>query len=594
MLPSAPGQGRTVCSPRVSGSEDYFEVSTPADGRGAWSQVASESPAVDPPEAASRCPAPLAVVLPTDIPCENPGEMFILLRDEVIGGTVEVEFASNDKRIRTRPALWSKTVWCMKALDFPAGPVAVSIYCDGLITATAEIQYHAPAGAAGRTPGMAGPGDAVCQAAPAELDAALAGLLRREMPGYAFPPPAAARAQDEHLCFQELPTFLHCAAKFGLKNLAVHLLGRPGAAQALRVKNVAGSAPAQVAEQHGHTELKEILEGFSVQGVSRSDDQENYYEEAIASPPGPAAQPPAPPPGSGQTQRLDAGGEGGERAADEAASENQYEDLYVFMPGGGPKRHPPAPCPSSRPPPPPPRAWAAAFQLEKPHCSPQGETLEGPAGRLPSSGDAGGRRDVGEEEPAEEEEDPYIFTEVHDSDYDIILADDSAAGRAGSPSFLINRPPAPTPRPVNAPAPREEAGPYIAQVFQHKTARGQPDGDRTRGTRRPAPQARAQGRPDTAREPGRRQDKALERRRPRRGARTGPETPLPQTHEAMDTEGGCVVLRADCPGVRLPGACTEPVAGAAARNAFWEGHRRLGPYPRFSPTVRPCLDVRSL
>lgn len=47
---------------------------------------------------------------------QNPGEIFIILRDEVIGDTVEVEFTSNNKRIRTRPALWSKKVWCMKAL----------------------------------------------------------------------------------------------------------------------------------------------------------------------------------------------------------------------------------------------------------------------------------------------------------------------------------------------------------------------------------------------------------------------------------------------------------------------------------------------
>lgn len=47
---------------------------------------------------------------------QNPGEIFIILRDEVIGDTVEVEFTSNNKCIRTQPARWSKTVWCMKAL----------------------------------------------------------------------------------------------------------------------------------------------------------------------------------------------------------------------------------------------------------------------------------------------------------------------------------------------------------------------------------------------------------------------------------------------------------------------------------------------
>lgn len=38
------------------------------------------------------------------------------MRDEVIGDTVEVEFTTNSKHIRTQPTRWNKTIWCMKAL----------------------------------------------------------------------------------------------------------------------------------------------------------------------------------------------------------------------------------------------------------------------------------------------------------------------------------------------------------------------------------------------------------------------------------------------------------------------------------------------
>lgn len=72
----------------------------------------------------------------------------------------------------------------------------------------------------------------------------------------------------------------------------------------------------------------------------------------------------------------------------------------------------------------------------------------------------------GEEKKAEkeqdEEEDPYTFAEVDDSEYDMILANMSIKKKTGSRSFIINRPPAPTPRPTNIP-PREETTPYIAQ-----------------------------------------------------------------------------------------------------------------------------------
>lgn len=87
--------------------------------------------------------------------------------------------------------------------------------------------------------------------------------------------------------------------------------------------------------------------------------------------------------------------------------------------------------------------------------------------------DAGVRKEIGaefkEEEETEEdgpgrqeEEDPYIFAEIDDSEYDTILANMSIKKKSGSRSFIINRPPAPTPRPTHIP-PKEETTPYIAQ-----------------------------------------------------------------------------------------------------------------------------------
>lgn len=67
-----------------------------------------------------------------------------------------------------------------------------------------------------------------------------------------------------------------------------------------------------------------------------------------------------------------------------------------------------------------------------------------------------------EKEQEEEEEDPYTFAEIDDSEYDMILANLSIKKKTESRSFIINRPPAPTPRPTNIP-PKEETTPYIAQ-----------------------------------------------------------------------------------------------------------------------------------
>ncbi|NXT54463.1 BANK1 protein, partial [Pluvianellus socialis] len=75
-----------------------------------------------------------------------------------------------------------------------------------------------------------------------------------------------------------------------------------------------------------------------------------------------------------------------------------------------------------------------------------------------------------------EEEDPYTCAKLDESVYDFILAEEEN-GRKEHRSFIMNRPPAPAPRPVCSPV-REENIPYIVQVFQQKATRVSSD-DRT-------------------------------------------------------------------------------------------------------------------
>lgn len=83
-------------------------------------------------------------------------------------------------------------------------------------------------------------------------------------------------------------------------------------------------------------------------------------------------------------------------------------------------------------------------------------------------GEPQGEEERTEDEKEQEDEDPYTFAEVDDGEYDMILANMSTKKKIGGRSFIINRPPAPTPRPTNIP-PKEETTPYIAQgnVFPH-------------------------------------------------------------------------------------------------------------------------------
>ncbi|NXV33630.1 BANK1 protein, partial [Rissa tridactyla] len=74
-----------------------------------------------------------------------------------------------------------------------------------------------------------------------------------------------------------------------------------------------------------------------------------------------------------------------------------------------------------------------------------------------------------------EEEHPYTFAKLDESVYDFILAEEEK--RKERRSFIMNRPPAPAPRPVCSLV-REENTPYIVQVFQQKATRVLSDNDR--------------------------------------------------------------------------------------------------------------------
>ncbi|CAK6432937.1 unnamed protein product [Pipistrellus nathusii] len=497
------------------GANEYLEFSIPTDIRVEHPGEVSERKQLEEFSEVPGSSGPLAMVLPMEVPCENPGEIFIILRDGVIGDTVEVEFMSDNKCIRTRPALWNKSVWCMKALDFPAGSINVHVYCDGIIKATTEMKYYTTEKAVGGLLEVAGSGGGVCQNDMEELDDILTSVFKQEIPNYKFQSlQTEICSQKEYTHFKELPTLLHCAAKFGLKNLAIHLLQCSGAAWASQIKNVEGSDPAYIAERHGHKELKKIFEDFSIQEISRNNEQEYDYEEDATSLCAyfPTIQNPAFHHESGLTERPSAeGAEANETAEkekedepgmetkhslpeiDSGSFEDQYEDLYMFIPGDDAEISSPEPLTDDRPPLPPPRPVSTVLQLDKPPSTLQGKMLEGQMERSqnwwdPSASQEAGGEHKGEEERTddkeqEEKEDPYTFAEIDDSEYDMILANLSTKKKIGGRSFIINRPPAPAPRPTNIPQ-KAETTPYIAQVFQQKAARRQSEGDKFHGPRK--------------------------------------------------------------------------------------------------------------
>ena len=67
---------------------------------------------------------------------------------------------------------------------------------------------------------------------------------------------------------EKIPTILHLAAKFGLKELLAKLIDLPGSAFANSIANSDRQQPADMASKNNHKDVQEMLELFA-ENVSR-------------------------------------------------------------------------------------------------------------------------------------------------------------------------------------------------------------------------------------------------------------------------------------------------------------------------------------
>ncbi|XP_039397831.1 B-cell scaffold protein with ankyrin repeats isoform X3 [Mauremys reevesii] len=370
---------------------------------------------------------PSVLVLPGRISCENPGEIFILLRDEITE-TVEIEFITDNQRIRTQPAFWNQKVRCMKALDFPAGAVNVNVYCGGVIKAVTQIEYYTAIEEIERIfKKVADPIAFACQAfkfsSVEKLDSTLTFLLKSKESAYEFSAfQNEVHHQQANSYWEELPTLLHCAAKFGLKNLATLLLQCPKASQACRITNKHGDNPAHIAGKHGHNELQKIIQELSINTTDNEDgDQEKEEEEedgiyvAMLSS--------APHITSSLTDRQSAGDQCGVRQ----------------------------------------KAWEESGKREENKEEEKEEEAE-EVKRVKEKKD----------EENNSEEKSYSFDDNNDNLYASIPDDDPEVG--GRDSFFLDKPPLPPRAP--SPTIKQDYIHYFSQVFQQKGTRSQSDNEK--------------------------------------------------------------------------------------------------------------------
>ncbi|KAL4641581.1 B-cell scaffold protein with ankyrin repeats [Arapaima gigas] len=224
---------------------------------------------------------PTMQVVPCRVPCESPGDVYILLQDTLPDEDVKVEFHWNKQRVAVTPVAWNEHVLQVRAPDFPAGSVGVTLHCGGVtVGAKAELQYYSTMDeVAVLLRKAADPMEFMVQAFQTcsieQLDQILASALTERMPAGGFRGLQDDGGDRAEKHCEDLPTLLHFAAQWGLRDVVSVLLQCPGAQQALRIANQNGETPLKLAQRHGHALVCILLQEALV-GSNTGEDNSVY------------------------------------------------------------------------------------------------------------------------------------------------------------------------------------------------------------------------------------------------------------------------------------------------------------------------------
>ncbi|XP_048826157.1 B-cell scaffold protein with ankyrin repeats-like isoform X2 [Brienomyrus brachyistius] len=220
-------------------------------------------------------------VVPSRVPCQNPGVVSVLLKDTESTPDMEVEFQQG-ATVRVKPVTWNKHTLQVKAPDFPAGAVTLGVRSGGvLLGAKVQLQYYSPMEEVAQLlKKAADPVEFMFQAfqtsSMEKVDQILTSSLTRRLPAGGFQGlQSTSGSRREATDSAHLPTLLHFAAQNGLRGLASVLLQCPGVEQALRLANQHGDTPLKLAQKHGHGQLGALLQE-ALAGSSMEEDNSVY------------------------------------------------------------------------------------------------------------------------------------------------------------------------------------------------------------------------------------------------------------------------------------------------------------------------------
>ncbi|XP_049710808.1 phosphoinositide 3-kinase adapter protein 1 isoform X3 [Elephas maximus indicus] len=220
-------------------------------------------------------PGNLMVVQPDRVRCGAETTVYIIVKcklDERV--TTEAEFSpENSPSVRVEATLENEYTVSVKAPNLSSGNVSLKVYSGDLVVCETTISYYTDMEEIGTLlSNAANPVEFMCQAFKIvpynteTLDKLLTESLKNNIPASGLHLFGINQLEEENMMTnqrdEELPTLLHFAAKYGLKNLTALLLTCPGALQAYSVANKHGHYPNTIAEKHGFRDLRQFIDEY--------------------------------------------------------------------------------------------------------------------------------------------------------------------------------------------------------------------------------------------------------------------------------------------------------------------------------------------
>lgn len=252
--------------------------------------VYSKKLAMSQPHRGSESALGEAVVLPERIRCGVQTTLYMILKCKLdCQVKTEAEFSpENAQSVRVPAKMENEYTVSVRAPDLAPGAASLRLYSGDLMVGEVDISYYTDMEEIGNLlANAANPVEFMCQAFKIvpynidTLDKLLTESLKNNIPASGLHLFGINQLEEEDMTTnqrdEELPTLLHFAAKYGLKNLTALLLTCPGALQAYSVANRAGHYPNNIAENHGFKDLRQFIDEY----VETADMLKSHIKEEL-------------------------------------------------------------------------------------------------------------------------------------------------------------------------------------------------------------------------------------------------------------------------------------------------------------------------